>query len=142
MGDESGGGGSEPFRPGYVRPVTSPTVRTSQLHFDVNPALPEIVAYAEDRGWPSSGFSAISVSWQELHWTADGWKTVNKVSSTDVPCPITQGYFTVPVKPGTTLEFALHVGLQCRAPQDTAGAREVGELWFNDSGKNYTQVTR
>ncbi len=67
---------------------------------------------------------------------------MNKVSSTDVPCPITQGYFTVPVKPGTTLEFALRVGLQCRAPHDTAGAREVGELWFNDAGKNSTPVTR
>jgi len=141
MGDESGGGGSD-FRPGYVRPVTSPTVPTSQLHFDVSPALPELVAYAENRSWPAHGFSAVSISWQQLHWTVDGWKTVNTVSSNDVPCPITNGWFTVPVKPGTSVAFALHVGLQCRAQQDTAGAREVGDVWFNDGGKNYSQITR
>jgi hypothetical protein len=142
MGDEPGGGGSEPLRPGYVRPVTSPTVRTSQLHFDVNPTVPEIVAYARNRSWAAHGYAVVSITWQELHWTTDGWKTVNKVSSNDVPCPITNGWFAVPVKPGTQVEFALHVGLQCRAPQDTAGAREIGDLWFNDAGKNYTQRTR
>jgi|GEM_PF-2058472 len=141
-GDEPGGGGSEPVRPGYVRPTTSPIVRTSRLHFDVNPTLPEIVAYADARGWLARGFDVLTVAWQELHWTVDGWKTTHKLSSHDVPCPITAGFFTLPVKAGTTVEFALHVGLKCRAAQDAAGARDIGELWFNDDGKNYRQVTK
>jgi hypothetical protein len=140
--DESVAEGGELLRPGYVRPSTSPILRTSRIHFDVNPTLPEVVAYAGAQGWLAKGFTALSVSWQELHWTSDGWATVNKVSSMDVPCPITNGWFSLPVKPGTTVEFALHVGLQCRTPQDTAGCRETGELWFNDGGVNYTQVTR
>lgn len=139
-GDEPGGGGSE--RPGYVRPTTSPIVRTSRIHFDVNPTLPEIVAYADSRGWLASGFDVLTVAWQELHWTVDGWKRTHKLSSHDVPCPITAGFFTLPVKAGTTVEFALHVGLKCRAAQDAAGARDIGELWFNGAGKNYRQVTK
>lgn len=142
MGDEVGGGGSEPVRPGYVRPARVPIIRTSTVHFDVNPTLPEVVAYAEWRGWRAAGFSVVTVAWQELHWTDDGWKTVHLLSSNDVPCPITNGAFILPVKPGTPVEFALHVGLECHAPHDRAGAREVGSLWFNDHGKNYRQVTK
>lgn len=142
-GDELAvGGGGEVLRPGYVRPSTSPIIRTSRIHFDVNPTLPEVVAFAETQGWLAKGFGALVVAWQELHWTADGWATVNKVASTDVPCPISNGWFSLQVRPGTTVSFALRVGLQCRAPQDTAGCRDTGELWFNNGGANYSQVTR
>ncbi|MBL8919829.1 MAG: hypothetical protein JNJ54_13255 [Myxococcaceae bacterium] len=141
MGDEAVAGGGELLRPGYVRPSSAPIIRTSRIHFDVNPTLPEVVAFAEAQGWRARGFTAVSIAWQELHWTSDGWATVNKVASTDVPCPITGGWFSLQAKPGTPVEFAVRVGLQCRAPQDTAGARETGELWFNNAGSNYAQVT-
>jgi hypothetical protein len=40
------------------------------------------------------------------------------------------------------VEFALHVGIACHAPQDTAGARDEAGLWFNNDGRNYLQITR
>jgi hypothetical protein len=130
-------------RPGYVRPSTAPIIPTATIHFDVNPLLPEVVACAEGRGWRAQGFSVLSIEWQELHWTTDDWKTVNRLSSTDVPCPVTNGRFSLPgVRPGQTVEFALHIGLGCHATQDTAGVRDVTDLWFNNDGKNYRQVAR
>lgn len=141
MSDEASGGG-QALRPGYSRPISSPVVRSSRIHFDVNTGLPEVVAYVRSRGWVAQGFSDVSVAWQELHWTTDGWRTVHRLSSHDVPCPITAGWFTLPIKPGTRVEFALHVGLECRAPEDSVGAREVGDLWFNDAGRNYQQTSQ
>lgn len=142
MGDGSAGTGGEQLRPGYVRPITSPVIRTSRIHFDVNPTLPEVVAFATARGWPAQGYSNVLIAWLDLHWTHDGWQTVNRLSSADVPCPITNGWFSLPVPAGTEVEFALHVGLQCRAPEDTAGCRDTGELWFNNAGANYRQTTK
>jgi hypothetical protein len=116
-------------------------VRSSSIHFAVHPQMDELQAYAQERGWLDRGFSTLSVPWLELHWTADAWKTVNVLRSTDVPCPIVDGNFLLPnVKPETLIEFAVHVGLACHAPQDTAGVRESGELWLNNGGANYRQA--
>lgn len=114
----------------------------STLHFLVHPGLPELQREAERRGWFSRGFTTLSVTWIELRWTRDGWKTQHAVSSDDVPCPVMNGIFQLDdCPPGTPVEFALHVGLACHAPHDSAGAREVGEVWLNNDGKNYTQTT-
>jgi hypothetical protein len=141
-GDEVGGPGvGTPS--GHVRPITSPIVRSSSVHFDVTPQLPEVLALARARGWLEQGFSVLTITWQELHWTVDGWQTVNRLSSTDVPCPVTNGHFALPgVAKGQMVEFALHVGIACHAPQDTAGARDEADLWFNHDGRNYLQITR
>ncbi|MDX2010994.1 MAG: hypothetical protein SFW67_12415 [Myxococcaceae bacterium] len=141
-GDEGGGLGL-PATSGHVRPTTAPIVKSSSLHFDVNPQLPEVRALARTRGWIDQGFTVLTITWQELHWTADAWKTVHRLSSTDVPCPVTNGHFALAgVAPGTAVEFALHVGVACHAPQDAAGARDEADVWFNNEGRNYEQHTR
>lgn len=128
---------------GFVRPTIGPLMQASTIHFLAHTEMRELLDYAAQRGWPSLGFDRLSIRWQELHWTKDAWKTVNVVRSTDVPCPVVNGYFYLPnVGPGTEVEFAVHVGIACHAPQDTAGARDVGDVWFNNAGQNYRQATR
>lgn len=115
----------------------------STLHFLVHPDMSELRRAADARGWSTRGFSALSVPWLELHWTADAWKTTHVVSSNDVPCPVVNGTFHLTNCPaGSQVEFAIHVGLACHAPGDTAFARDVAELWLNNGGKNYLQTTR
>ncbi len=128
---------------GLVHPQNATPVVRSTVHFLVTPELPEVVAYADARGWRANGWSSLMVRWQTLHWTTDGWATSHVLSSTDVPCPVMNGLFYLPGVPaGTTVEFAVHVGLGCRDPGDTALVRDEGDLWFNDGGKNYRQVTQ
>ena len=127
----------------FVRPVTAPLLQTSTVHFAVSPAMFEIIGYANDRGWLLHGWTSLSIQWQELHWTVDNWKTTKVLKSTDVPCPVVNAHFYLPNVPkGTEIEFALRVGVACHAPHDTAGVREVGELWFNNEGRNYRQKTK
>ncbi len=115
----------------------------STVHFLVHADMLELHREAEARGWLQRGFTALTVPWLELHWTSDGWKTLHVVSSNDVPCPVVNGTFHLPgCTPGTEVEFAVHVGIACHAPADTAGARDVAELWLNNGGKNYRQTTR
>ena len=127
----------------------------STIHFLVHPGMVELQREAQNRGWNERGFTTLSIAWLELRWTADGWKTTNILSSNDVPCPVVNGTFHLQNCPsGTTVEFAIRVGLQCHAPHDAghppngvapggfAFARDVGELWLNNDGKNFTQVTR
>lgn len=115
----------------------------STVHFLVHPGMEEIQAEARRRGWLDLGHTHLTVNWLELRWTADGWKTTHVVSSDDVPCPVVNGTFHLTgCQPGTEVEFAIHCGIASHAPHDTAGAREVGDLWFNNGGQNYRQVTR
>ncbi|MBL8910885.1 MAG: hypothetical protein JNM17_09310 [Archangium sp.] len=115
----------------------------STVHFLVHPGMVELQREAQARGWNERGFTTLSVAWLELRWTADGWTTTHILSSNDVPCPVVNGTFHLQNCPaGTNVEFAIRVGLQCHAPHDTAFARDVGELWLNNDGKNFTQVTR
>ena len=114
----------------------------STIHFFVHPAMAELQREADARGWTHRGFTALSVPWLELRWTKDGWATTHIVSSTDVPSPVVGGVFhLVDCEPGTEVEFAIRVGLACHAPHDTAFPREVGEVWLNNDGQNYRQVT-
>lgn len=115
----------------------------STLHFHVHQDMHELRREAAARGWTARGFTHLTVPWLELHWSADGWKTKDVVSSNDVPCPIVHSTFHLERCPaGTEVEFAIHVGLACHAPGDTAFARDVGDLWLNNGGQNYRQVTR
>ncbi len=128
---------------GLMRAGHSAPAVTSTVHFVVHAAMPEIQAYAQARGWLERGFHVLSTPWQELHYTTDGWKSVKVLKSTDVPCPVVNGHFFLPaVAPGTPVDFAIHVGVACHAPHDTAGARDVGDVWLNNGGNNYQQVSR
>jgi hypothetical protein len=105
--------------------------------------MPEVQALAHSRGWLSRGFTTLSIPWTEMHWTLDDWKTVRVLRSTDVPCPVMNGYYFLPSVPtGTEVGFAVHAGIACHAPQDTAGTRDTTDLWFNNDGLNFRQVTR
>jgi hypothetical protein len=129
---------SAPFRP---RSAALPP--SSVVHFAVFPEMEEIQAYAQERGWLAKGYRHIQVSWLELRYTTDGWKTTQVLRSTDVPSPVVSGYFFLPSVPrGSTVEFAVHVGLTCRAPTDNAAYRERGSFWFNNGGQNYLQTSR
>ncbi len=115
----------------------------STLQFNVHPGMPELRREAEARGWFARGFTELTIAWLELRWTTDGWKTFHVVSSTDVPCPVVNGTFHLAACPqGTEVEFAIRVGLACHAPDDTAFARDVGELWLNNAGQNFRQTTK
>lgn len=115
----------------------------STIHFLVHPGMHELQREAEARGWLARGFTSLTVSWLELRWTDDGWKTTHTVSSNDVPCPVVNGTFHLSgCAAGTEVEFAIRVGLACHAPHDTAFARDVGELWLNNDGKNFKQFSR
>jgi hypothetical protein len=128
---------------GAVRPTTAVMPPMSTVHFLVHGEMPEVLAYAAARGWLEKGFSRITVTWLELRYTTDGWKTTHVLHSTDVPCPVVNGFFFLPdVPPGQEVEFAVHAGLACHAPTDTAGCRDVGDVWFNNGGANYRQKSR
>lgn len=127
---------------GVIHPVTTSVPAVSSVHFLVHAGMPEIQALAVRRGWVSQGFTTLSIPWTEMHWTTDGWKTVRVLRSTDVPCPVMNGYYFLPNVPcGSEVEFAVRAGVACHAPQDTAGMRDTTEIWFNNQGENYRQVT-
>jgi hypothetical protein len=123
--------------------VTAAVPQVSSVHFVVHPELSEVQQLVAQRGWHGAGFTTLTIAWTEMHWTTDAWKTTHVLSSTDVPCPVMNGYFFLPNVPaGTAVEFALHVGVSCHAPHDTAGTRDTASLWLNNEGRNYTQQTR
>lgn len=126
-----------------LRARTSPMIPTSAIHFLVHPGMAELQACAEREGWRAQGWTELWVPWLELRYTTDGWKTVSVLESTDVPCPIVNGFFYLPRVPrGTEVEFALQVGVACRAPHDQAGSRAESTVWLNNGGQNYRQAAR
>lgn len=128
---------------GLMRVAPATPAVSSTVHFVVHGAMPEIQAYAQARGWYERGHHVLSTPWQELHYTLDGWKTVRVLRSSDVPSPVVNGHFVLPgIAAGTSIEFAIHVGVACHAPHDTAGARDVGDVWLNNSGANFQQFSR
>lgn len=128
---------------GAVRPTVAAVAPMSSVHFLVPPQMPEVQAYAASRGWLDQGFTQLTVTWLELRYTTDGWQSSHALHSTDVPCPVVNGFFFLPNVPtGVEVEFAVHAGLACHAPTDTAGSRDTGELWFNNGGANFRQQSR
>ncbi|MHB8876265.1 MAG: hypothetical protein ACYC8T_21445 [Myxococcaceae bacterium] len=115
-------------------PAAARQAPSSTVHFDVHPGLAEIRGYAESQGWLSGG-GGVKVSWLELGYTTDGWKTSHVLAFAELPAT---GRYPLPgVAPGTEIEFALHVGV-ASGRVDDAGR---GELWMNNGGRNYRQVT-
>lgn len=113
------------------------------IHFLVHPGMPEIQQYANEQGWFARGFTVLSIPWLELHFSTDHWTTSRVLKSTDVPCPVINGWYYLPhVRSGEVIEFAVHAGVSCRAPEDQAASRDQGSLWFNNDGANYTQIAR
>jgi hypothetical protein len=128
---------------GVIHPVTASVPSLSAVHFLVHAGMAEVQALAESRGWFARGFNTLSIPWTEMHWTLDGWKTSHVLRSSDVPCPVMNGFFFLPNVPvGTPVEFAVHAGVACHASHDTAGNRDTASLWFNNRGRNYLQLTR
>jgi hypothetical protein len=128
---------------GVIRPVTAMVPAVSSIHFLVHAGMPEVQELAHSRGWFAQGFTTLSIPWTEMHWTTDEWKTAHVLRSTDVPCPVMNGYFFLPHVPsGTEILFAIRAGVACHAPHDTAGTRDTTDLWFNNQGLDYRQVTR
>ena len=118
-------------------------VPTAMIHFLVHPGMAEVVKFADTQGWLARGFSVLCVPWLELHFTIDGWVTSRVLKSTDVPCPVINGWYYLPhVHAGDLVEFAVHAGITCRAPEDQSASRDQGSLWFNNDGANYTQTAR
>ena len=118
-------------------------VPTAMIHFLVHPDMPELRQYARDQGWFQRGFTVLSIPWLELHFTTDGWASTRVLHSTDVPCPVINGWYYLPnVRSGQVVEFAVQAGITCRTPEDHAASRDQGAIWFNNDGANYTQTAR
>jgi hypothetical protein len=117
-------------------PVFPKGMTVSTVHFDVHPGLDEVRAAAQAHGW-----SAVVAETDEVRFTTDGWKTAHAVKASDQPPPIApDGRIFLPdVQQGTEVEFALKVGVYPVA----GGAQSTrAEVWLNNGGANYRQVTR
>lgn len=128
---------------GAVRPVQAAVRPVSTVHFLVHPEMDEVRALARARGWLDAGYTRLSITWVELRYTTDDWATARVLHSTDVPSPVVDGYFFLPdVAAGEEVSFAVHAGVACHAPEDVAGTRAEGDVWFNAGGANYRQRSR
>lgn len=111
------------------------TKRPATIEFRVHPGMVELKKEAETRGWNSKGWTELSVRWQEVRWTTDGWKTTHIADSRD-------GKFELKnCAAGTEVEFAVRLGLACHAPNDLKQVQNLSEVWLNNAGRNFRQVT-
>ncbi len=118
-------------------------VPTAMIHFLVHPGMEEIQQYAQAQGWLERGFTVLAITWLELHFSTDGWVTARVLKSTDVPCPVINGWYYLPnVRAGADVEFAVHAGVTCRKPEDHSASRDQGSVWFNNDAANYQQTAR
>lgn len=108
----------------------------STVHFEVNPGIEEVRAAAQAQGW-----GAVAAETDEVRFTTDGWKTTRVVKASDQPPPLApDGRIFLPdVQQGTEVEFALKVGIK---PVDAGAQATRAEVWLNNGGQNYRQVTR
>jgi hypothetical protein len=121
---------------------TQPALPTSKIHFFVHSGMEEIQRFAAEKGWLERGLTQLSVSGQDLVYTIDNWKTQHQLRSSDVPTPVVNGFFSLPNVPkGTTVEFAIHLWVGAHVEGGYLGHAERGDLWLNNGGRNYTQVT-
>ncbi len=104
--------------------------------------MDELKQFARGQGWTDKGFTQLSIPWQEMVFTTDNWKTTQTLRSSDTPSPLVNGRFILPNVPkGTEVQFAIHVGVASHAPSDIGGYRERGDVWLNNGGKNFSQIT-
>ncbi|PZR12033.1 MAG: hypothetical protein DI536_17080 [Archangium gephyra] len=106
----------------------------SAVRFVVHTGMPELQREAKTRGWLDKGWKTLSVRWQEVRWTNDGWKTSHAVDGRE-------GTFPVAAPAGTEVEFAVRLGLACHADHDQKQVQNLSEVWLNNDGRNYRQVT-
>ncbi|MFL5318888.1 MAG: hypothetical protein ACJ790_04470 [Myxococcaceae bacterium] len=126
-----------------VGPAAPKKTEFSTLNFYVHSDMDEVKQYAAQQGWTKNGWTQLSIPWQELVYTTDHWKTTQVLKSFEVPSPFINGRIQIPNVPaGTEVEFAIHVGVASHAPSDIGGYRERGDVWLNNGGKNFSQVTR
>jgi len=122
-------------------PAKKEAAPASAIRFEVHPSLPEVQDYARRQGWVDKGWTHVSIPWQDLVYTTDGW-TMSTLKSSEAPSSFSDGRFLIPGVPaGTEVEFAVHVGVASQAPSDATGYRERGDLWLNNGGGNYRQIT-
>ncbi|MBX7098866.1 MAG: hypothetical protein K1X89_14250 [Myxococcaceae bacterium] len=132
-----------PWLPPPPQQLYSGHLPSGTVHFTVHPSIAELQQKATELGWFARGWTELSVPWVEVHYSTDGWKTTRVLRSTDVPCPLVNGYFYLPhVLKGETVDFAVHAGLSCRAPEDTAGERAQASVWLNTPGQNFQQKAK
>ena len=118
-------------------------VPTARIHFLIHPQMPQLQQYARENGWFEQGFTVLAIPWLELHFTTNGWATSRVLKSSDVPCPVINGWYYLPqVRPGEVVEFAIQAGVVCRKPEDHSASRDQGSIWFNNQGLNYLQTAR
>jgi len=117
-------------------PVFPRGMSVSTVHFEVHPGLEEVQAAARANGW-----SRVSAEADEVVFTTDGWKTMHVLKATDQPPTLApDGRIFLPdVKQGTEVEFAVRVGVH-HGVASTPETRT--EVWLNNRGHNYRQVTR
>lgn len=108
----------------------------STVQFVVHPGLDEVRAAAQAQGW-----SAVAAETEEVRYTTDGWQTTRAVKASDQPPPFSSDgrIFLPEVQQGTPVEFALKVGIH---PVDAGAQAAHAEVWLNNGGQNYQQVTR
>lgn len=110
------------------------------IHFLVHPGMAEVRALAQEHGWIAQGYNVLAIAWLELHFTTDAWATSHVLKSTDVPCPVVNGWYYLPnVQKGDIVEFAVQAGVTCHTGSEHA-SRDQASLWFNNDGKNYQQI--
>jgi hypothetical protein len=129
--------------PATFTPAAPPrATTTSQIDFNVHPGIAEVRAFAEQQGWLAKGWTQLSTYNVDLVYTTDNWKTTKTASSSQVPSPYVNGRFILPDVPrGTPVEFAIKAYVAASDPHDIGGHRDRGEVWLNNGGRNFSQVT-
>lgn len=78
------------------------------------------------------------MTWRELHWTTDHWTTSNKAHLLMRPSIMWRDFCVLGGVPeGTTVEFAIRVGLRGVYIDDQ---HHESEVWLDNDGANYRQV--
>ena len=108
---------------------------TASIQFRVHPEMKELQQEAEARGWFEKGWNTLSVRWQEVRWTTDGWKTTQIAEGRDGVFQLTN------CNKGTDVEFAVRLGLACHGEKNPKQVQNLSEVWLNNAGRNFRQVT-
>jgi len=102
-------------------------VTTSRVHFVVHPGMQELRAYAETEGWIAKGFTVLSIAWQEAA-LLDRWVEDDALAQVARRAQPHREWIlhAAERRKGTTVKFAIHVGVASHLPSDIAGTRSAG----------------